>query len=344
MVTIVESFAKQIESFMLLLTQKEKFVIERRFNLDKKEKATLEEIGQHFSVTRERIRQIEKNAINKLKRNLENCNLFEIANIAFNEITAAGGVIREDLLTAKLIIQKPEYSIEALQLILSIDKRFNRVPNTVAFHPYLKLSNLLQSELEGYCRLSVEFLNKYRNTIQLEALYNSVITSKKNEIDQSTFRSLIQIDKKIKLLEQDLVGLFEWRHINPRTLRDKIYFVLRQNHEPMHFMDIANKIIESNFDKKKINLQAVHNELIRHDEFVLIGRGIYGLSEWGYKSGTVAEVITSILKGKESMSQQEIIGEVLKQRKVKPITVILSLKNKDQFIRVGRKQYGLKAA
>jgi hypothetical protein len=56
----------------------------------------------------------------------------------------------------------------------------------------------------------------------------------------------------------------------------------------------------------------------------------------------VAEVITSILKGKESLSQQEIINEVLKQRKVKPITVILSLKNKDQFIRVGRKQYSLK--
>ncbi len=344
MVTIVESFAKQIESFMLLLTQKEKFVIERRFNLDKKEKATLEEIGQHFSVTRERIRQIEKNAINKLKRNLENCNLFDIANIAYDEIVAAGGIIREDILISRLIVQKSEYSVEALQLILSIDKRFNRVPNTVAFHPYLKLVNYLQSELEGYCRLAVDFLNKNRNTVHIDELYNTVIVEKKTEIEKPTFRSLIQIDKKIKLLEQDLVGLYEWRHINPRTLRDKIYFVLRQNREPMHFMDIANKIIESNFDKKKINLQAVHNELIRHEEFVLIGRGIYGLSEWGYKSGTVADVIASILKGKESMSQQDIINEVLKQRKVKPITVILSLKNKDQFIRVGRKQYGLKLA
>jgi Holliday junction resolvasome RuvABC DNA-binding subunit len=112
----------------------------------------------------------------------------------------------------------------------------------------------------------------------------------------------------------------------------------------MHFVEIANTIIECKFDKKKINLQAVHNELIRHDEFVLIGRGIYGLSEWGFKSGTVADVISAILDGKESMSQEEIIAEVLKQRQVKPITVVLSLKNKNQFIRVGRKQYSLKMA
>jgi len=344
MATTIESFSKQLEGFLMLLTQKERFVIERRFNLDKKEKATLEEIGQHFTVTRERIRQIEKNAINKLRRNLENCGLQETANLAFELIGEAGGVIREDILIAKILLKKQEYSVEALQLILSIDKRFSRIPNTVAFWPYLKITDWSQIELENICRQSVEFLWKNKNTTALETLYVQVLGNKDQILKIATFRSLIQIDKKIKLLDGDVVGLVEWRHINPRTLRDKIYFVLRKNKEPMHFMDIANRIIEGNFDKKKINLQAVHNELIRHRDFVLIGRGIYGLAEWGYKSGTVAEVISTILKGKDSMAQQDIINEVLKQRKVKPITVILSLKNKEQFIRVGRKQYCLKMA
>jgi hypothetical protein len=89
-------------------------------------------------------------------------------------------------------------------------------------------------------------------------------------------------------------------------------------------------------------MQAVHNELIRHKDFVLIGRGIYALKEWGYSHGTVAEVIESILKDKESLSEDEIIAEVLKKRQVKPITIILNLKNKDQFTRVGRKQYAVK--
>jgi hypothetical protein len=338
----VESFALQIENFMLLLTQKERFVIERRFNLDKKERATLEEIGQHFSVTRERIRQIEKNAINKLKRNLENCQLFEIANLAYEIIATSGNVIMEDLLLSQLLKQKPEYSVEALQLIMSIDKRFSRVPNTVSFHPYLKMNHVPQHEIENICRQTIDILNKSKNTASLDKLYANVVGNKAEMFSLISYRSVIQVDKKIKLLENDQVGLYEWRHINPRTLRDKIYYVLRMNKGPMHFVEIANRIIECKFDKKKINLQAVHNELIRHDEFVLIGRGIYGLSEWGFKSGTVAEVIESILKGKESMSQQEIIDSVLKQRKVKPITVILSLKNKERFIRVGRKQYCLK--
>lgn len=344
MTTVVESFAKQIQNFLLLLTQKERFVVERRFNLDQRERATLEEIGQHFSVTRERIRQIEKNALNKLRRNLENCALIEVGNLAYELINQAGGVVKEEVLLAQLISKKSELPVEALQLILSIDKRFNRIPNTVSFFPYLKLAGLQQSELEGLCRQSVDALVKSKNVLSLDGLYKQVIQGKENVVSLEMYRSLIQIDKKIKLLDSGVVGLFEWRHINPRTLRDKIYFVLRMNRSPLHFVDIANRIIECKFDKKKINLQAVHNELIRHNEFVLIGRGIYGLSEWGFKSGTVADVIASILKGKESMSQEEIIAEVLKQRQVKPITVVLSLKNKNQFIRVGRKQYSLKAA
>lgn len=342
MTIIVKDVLKQVQDFLLLLTQKERFVVERRFNLDNKEKATLEEIGQHFSVTRERIRQIEKNALTKLRRNLENCRLIDISDQAFQLIEEAGGVIREDALISKLITNQEDIGIETLQLILTIDKRFHRLPNTVLFYPYLKLSDISQDEVESLCRQSYEYLSKLKETMSLDQLYKTVVQDKQLAIDKTLFASLIQIDKKIKLINNQLIGLFEWRHINPRTLRDKIYFVLRSSMAPMHFVNIANQIIEYQFDNKKINLQAVHNELIRHNDFILIGRGIYGLSEWGFKSGTVAEVITSILRNKDSMSQDEIISEVLKQRKVKPITVVLSLKNKENFIRIGRKQYALK--
>lgn len=341
MTTIVEDVVNQIQDFLLLLTQKERFVVERRFNLDKKEKATLEEIGQHFSVTRERIRQIEKNALSKLRRNLENCKLIEISDLAFQQIVELGGVIREETLISKILQKQPDLNIETLQLILTIDKRFNRIPNTVLYFPYLKLVDINQAEVEAICRQCYDYLGKLKETVTIDHLYKTVIQERKLSQSKILFTSLIQIDKKIKVVNTDLVGLFEWRHINPRTLRDKIYFVLRSSKEPMHFVDIANKIIEYRFDHKKINLQAVHNELIRHDDFILIGRGIYGLSEWGFKSGTVAEVITSILRQKQSMTQDEIIAEVMKQRKVKPITVILSLKNKENFIRIGRKQYAL---
>lgn len=336
----VESFSNKLSEFLLLLTQKERVVIERRFNLDDKERSTLEEIGQKFSVTRERVRQIEKNALSKLRRNLENSSLFDISNLAYKILLEAGGVITEGLLISKILSELHTVNSELIQLVLSIDKRLKRIPNKVAFHPYVLLDEYNHIQMEEICNLVVKQLQKSKNCLKISEIFE-LISAKSGKIGLNTFASLVQIDKNIKLVNNDFIGLFAWRDINPRTLRDKIYFVLRENRKAMHFVEISNKIIENNFDKKKINLQAVHNELIRHDDFILVGRGIYGLSEWGFKKGTVADVIESLLKSNNSMSQEKIIDEVLKQRQVKPITILLSLKNKSKFVRVGRKQYTL---
>jgi len=51
------------------LTQREAKVIAMRFGLAGHTDHTLEEVGKQFGVTRERIRQIEAKALNKLRRN-----------------------------------------------------------------------------------------------------------------------------------------------------------------------------------------------------------------------------------------------------------------------------------
>ena len=50
------------------LTPREKKVLTLRFGLEDGRQRTLEEVGQEFNVTRERIRQIEAKALRKLKR------------------------------------------------------------------------------------------------------------------------------------------------------------------------------------------------------------------------------------------------------------------------------------
>jgi hypothetical protein len=107
----------------------------------------------------------------------------------------------------------------------------------------------------------------------------------------------------------------------------------------LHFMEIANRIRESRFDHKNVTVQAVHNELIRYPQFVLVGRGLYALREWGYEPGTVADVIESILKEKGPLSKKEIIAEVAKQRTVKVGTISLNLQKMPYFVRVGRAVY-----
>lgn len=58
---------EQLEEVLTTLTDREKKVLELRFGLEDGRSRTLEEVGQHFGVTRERIRQIEAKALRKLR-------------------------------------------------------------------------------------------------------------------------------------------------------------------------------------------------------------------------------------------------------------------------------------
>jgi hypothetical protein len=342
---VLGQLKQRVEQLLVLLSEKERFVVERRFSLNMDRRFTLEEIGQQFNVTRERVRQIEKNALQKLKRNVENYDVITINNMAFDVLKQNGGIMAEDMLISRLISADVQSGIVEIQFIMSLDKRFNRIPNTINYRPYVRMSQHQDAFIEEICTKSLSYLRTKGELEKVSQIAGEIgkLVPGAAGLDDIFYTSLFGINKSFKVVK-DTVGLMEWRHINPRTLRDKIFYVLRQKRSPMHFIEIGNSIVSSNFDRKGLNMQAVHNELIRHKDFVLIGRGIYALKEWGYSHGTVAEVIESILKGKESLSEEEIIAEVLNKRQVKPITIILNLKNKNQFTRVGRKQYAVKKA
>ena len=110
----------------------------------------------------------------------------------------------------------------------------------------------------------------------------------------------------------------------------------------MHFSEIAKEIRESDFKRKNVTVQAIHNELIKDSRFVLIGRGIYALSDWGYTKGTISDIIHLILeKAEKPLTREEIVKQVLKMRKVKETTILLNLQNKKLFKRVDKNSYTL---
>ena len=335
-----------IEDMFMVLTQKEKDVIIKRFSLDNKPKQTLEKIGQAFSVTRERIRQIEKIALGKLRRTVDNTKLAVINKLAKEILEKTGGALLEDKLVAEIlnkIISSTTVDANIIKLALNINPEISKTEKTNLYRPFWRLNTVTNDQVKDVIETGLQLLSKKNDVVSDEMIAASINDSLKDQnkkYAQSLITSLLEVDRRIKRVKEGF-GLITWRHINPKSIRDKAYIVLKRSKQPLHFVDIANKIAESGFDKKVVTTQAVHNELIRYDQFVLVGRGLYALKEWGYKKGTVADVIVDLLRKKSPMTKQEIIAGVLKQRQVKKGTISLNLQKNPAFVRVGRAVYTL---
>lgn len=337
---------KILEDIFLVLTAKEKEVIIKRFSLNNEPRQTLEKIGQQFSVTRERIRQIEKIALGKLRRTLENTKLADVARLARELLTSYGGLCHEEQLISDILKKLPSASEEdthIVKLALAICQDIVRSEKNALFRPFWRLKHFDEGELATVSDLMYQVLSKKKDVVQAHDLATEVevnLQEKNRKGTKETILSLMGIDQRFKNVKEG-IGLMSWRHINPKSIRDKAYIVLKRWTKPLHFVEIANKITEAGFDRKVVTTQAVHNELIRDEHFVLVGRGLYGLKEWGYRKGTVADIIEDLLKKKSPLTKQEILAGVLKQRHVKKGTISLNLQKNPQFVRVGRAVYTL---
>lgn len=327
------------------VSEREAKVLEMRFGLGKYEKHTLEAIGQEFNITRERVRQIENAAINKLSSIDKSEGLSQILDMAFNTLALHGGVLVKNSLLRNLrdsINSSSESDMNYLELALVMSNDITTVHNTIQFHPYYYISELQANDVTTTAKSVINKLKKKKDVADMTELQELIASEVGIKFEISTLSNICRTSKELKLTENGKVGLFKWAHINPRTIHDKITFVLKKHGKPMHFDDLTMATRNMSFDEKTINVQAVHNELIRDNSFVLIGRGIYALAEWGYKPGTVSDVITDILTKSGPLDRDTIIKKVLEVRQVKKITIQLNLKNKTLFDRVGRNTYDLK--
>lgn len=340
------NLSEVLNEMFMVLNGKEKEVIIQRFSLDNKPKRTLESIGQKFSVTRERIRQIEKIALGKLRRTVNASRLATVNELADEFISESGGLLLETSLVS-LILNKISSSenVDAyiIKLALNINPNIKNVDKTNTTKPFWCLRDFDLSLMNAVTATAHKVLKKKGDVMgnsKLITQIRQVLGASVEECTDPMIISSLEVDRKFKAVE-DGFGLMIWRHINPRSIRDKAYIILKREKKPLHFVEIANKIAKAGFDKKIVTTQAVHNELIRYEQFVLVGRGLYALKELGYTKGTVSDVIETLLKKKSPMTKQEIIEGVLEQRHVKKGTISLNLQKNSQFLRVGRAVYKL---
>jgi hypothetical protein len=304
------------------LPERTREVISRRFALNKNKKSeTLESIGKSFKITRERVRQIENDGIKKAKKIAEEKNDFkEVISFYQKEIQKCGGVVKED----KVAIEDKNHTI----FLISLTNKIIREKENDSFYSFWAINKESISRAKENIKKTIKELKEEGEPREIKS-----------------FPEELEISKEIlKTYDGKKMGLSSWPEVNPKTVKDKIKLILNQEKKPVHFKEVA-EMIGNLPQKRNLHPQTIHNELIRNQEFVLVGRGYYALKDWGYNPGQVRDVIYQVLSVSDSgLPKDEIVTSVLTQRMVKESTVLLNLQNKKFFKRDEEGKYKIKEA
>ncbi len=332
------NFSDLMGRVLNLLNPKERDVIERRFSIGGKSKETLDRIGQSYSITRERVRQIEAVAIKKLARISMDASMRQIHNLACQIVEANGKIMLDDHLISEMLKHMKEtknIDTNALRLAVRVCDRLAKQDKNQFYRPFWRESDISMMDVKGLIKDLQKGMKSKKDIMAVSELAEAT----GGKYTEAMIEAVLHVDWSFKQTE-DGWGLTAWRHINPRSIKDKIMITLHNNGSALHFTDIVNHVLKDFDSKKMVTNQAIHNELIRHEDFVLVGRGMYALKEWGLASGTVCDLIRDVLVENEGpMKRQDIIDSVLKKRDIRLGTISLNLQKYEFFRRVGRAVY-----
>jgi DNA-directed RNA polymerase delta subunit len=253
------------------------------------------------------------------------------------ELEPTGGVSRVSDLSARLTKENSRIDQSRVAFLTLLCPSLAVIDENDNFYHSVGLTKLHnEKQMKDQVTKIIDAIKKIATPTSIDKVATAV-----NDADQAHVASLASTSKQLATLNGRW-GLVKWPMVNPKNIRDKIYVILYEKGKPLHFNDISAAIKDSEFKRKDVTTQAIHNELIKDGRFVLIGRGIYALKEWGYEKGTVADIITEVLqKAKEPLHRDEIVKRVLKSRHVKETTILLNLQGKAQFKRVAKATYAL---
>lgn len=330
-----------------VLDARSRDIVTRRFGLTGGRRETLESIGREYGITRERVRQIESHTrknLSALRDKVE-----PVVQLLGDLFAEHGGVLAEGHIVA-LVQERADGNSEQVpnlvRFYLHILPDYTYVTHNTLFAPHWRQAAYVHNHVDDIVSAAQDILKEEKKPVLEADLLSRVrqhLSDGAAEVSDEYLRAALIASKKLEQTVFGEWGLTTWAEVSPRGVGDKAYAVLRRHGKPEHFRVITDLINESGFDTKTANPQTVHNELIKDKRFVLVGRGLYGLKEWGFVPGTVADVLESILRKAESpLSRDELIEEVMRQRMVKKNTILLGLQNNERFVKTPENRYTLK--
>ena len=326
------SIKKLTNQLLAGLNPRQRDILESRYGLVNFETQTLQAIGDRYGITREGIRRIEEQALESVSKNSGKGEFVNFVKTVKDVIRKMGGVRKESELVKDIryVINdrlNPELFVNHLKFLLEVSNAVNYYPETKEFHNHWYLS-------EDDRKKSIAFVNALAKGL------------KKGEAADSYFKQLYAVNfaaisKKFSVNVYGEFGLADSPLVVPKSAPDLAYLILRKGGKPMHFFELAGLV--NKHQKEKFHPQAVHNELIKDDKFVLVGKGTYALREQGYIPGIAREVIARLIKENGPLHSHQVVKLVSQERFFKENTVLINLQNKSYFKRLSDGRYSVSA-
>lgn len=322
---------QSVKRLLAVLPDRARDVLVSRFGLGKEtEKMTLDAIGKLYGITRERVRQIENYALTNIRKSDE----YKSEKATFSELenllhSLGGIVVEEDFLGH---ISKDVSIQNHINFLLVVGEGFSKKKEDDEFKHRWHVNEDLAKQVEASIRKLYEGLGDQdllpESEIVSHFLGHLADVSEKYK-NQEIVRRWLSLSKKIGTNAVGDWGVAHSPNIHTKGMRDYAFLVIRKHGSPIHFREVARQI--NLVFKKKAHTATTHNELIKDPRFVLVGRGLYALKEWGYMSGVVKDVIRTILEKSGPLTKEQIVEKVMKERYVKENTIIVNLQNQKYF-------------
>ena len=338
--------SKIVNNLLSDLESKQKEVLEGRYGLKDGAIKTLAEIGDQYKVTRERIRQIEAVALQQVRKALPESGAKNFVELVKTHLKNLGGLRRENHLLndLRVMIADPNNSnlSNKVHFLLEVSGEPDFAPEDTQMHAHWYSSEEDRKKVLNFLSKVTKFLKENRSNnlshTEMDSIFNQAI--KPHNLKDLVALNYLSASKQFHVNQFGDFGLSDWPEINPKTMKEWAYVILKKHQKPAHFQDITAMINKVRKGAVKLAYpQTVHNELIKDERFVLVGRGMYGLKEFGLMDGTAREVIARVLKEHGPLEPEELLELVLKERLLKKNTVLINLRDKKYFNRLEDGKY-----
>lgn len=293
--SMIVSFIKTIEN-----NQRNQELFLKQLYCRKEKLETLEELGQYFDVTRERVRQIQLKLLRKARIKI-NLSLLDFFWKRIDSLVVQGGGI---------------IYLEEIPAVLQNCFKWEDVPNYVGVGALLNISHpkIILKDKNNIFTVNTEcitcdkplefFLNLDFDTT--ESFHVRVIAEKLSVYCQTTcpinkpvmrfHRAFIdkivdQSNGQFVLYGDIVLSYDKWAFKYCENLEEIACHVLKSHGKAMHFSDLADIIRHENIKYSEISDHNLHAAIIRYNTIEIVARGTYALKSWGmagYRSVSTA--------------------------------------------------------